>query len=195
MSDSPIQLLVAIFGSENDAMAAYKLLRDAHKDKVFQLTDVAVVTHNKDNKIRIHEAEDVGGGKGAVFGTIVGGVLGALAGPLGAVVIGGAAGALVGGIAAKVIDMGIPDDRLKEIGGSLLPGSSAVVVILEENWAEDVQQRLELQGARVVTERIKLDEAVAPAAESEAASDETEQASQSAASAGQDPAAGGDEAA
>jgi uncharacterized membrane protein len=154
MSDVPIELIVAAFQDEKGAEAAYKELKQAKKEHLIKIQDAAVIRRDAKNKLHIKDVHDMGGGKGAGIGAVLGGAIGLLAGP---VVLVGAAGALIGGLAAKMKDGGFPDSRLKQIGEGLLPGTSAIVAVIEHTWVADLEEALAEAGAQVMTESISAD--------------------------------------
>ena len=156
MSDVPVQLVVAAFQDENGADEALKELKQAKREKLIGIVDAAVIRRDENDKVHIKETEDVGGGKGAVAGGLFGAAIGLLGGPAG-VILAGATGALVGGLAAKKIDMGISNDRLKELGDGLKPGTSAIVAIIEHKWVAELEQELAEAGADVMTQALKAD--------------------------------------
>ncbi|RMF00960.1 MAG: DUF1269 domain-containing protein [Chloroflexi bacterium] len=156
MSEIPVQFILAAFNDEKTASDTLRTLKMAKWGRLIGIQNAAVVRRDEKNKIHIKEMGDPGGGKGATFGAIAGGIIGLLAGPAG-VVIGGAAGAAVGGITAKVVDSGIPNDRLKELGKALKPGTSAIVAIIEHKWVAELEQELAQAGADVMTEALKQD--------------------------------------
>lgn len=157
MSDVPVQLIVAAFNDEDAAKAAWKTLRNAKWSGIISIDNMARIRRDEKNKIHIKEQGDPGGGKGAAFGAVIGGVIGSIAGPLGAVVVGGAAGAVVGGITTKVMDSGIPDDRLKEIGEALKPGTSAIVAVIEHKWVAELEAELEDEATDVFVHGLAAD--------------------------------------
>lgn len=134
MSSQTIQILIATFPHVQDAERALEQVQQARANQGAEVIDAAVVRKDEHNKLRIHETEDVTGGRGATVGGILGGVLGLLAGP-GGLVVGAAVGAAVGGAAAKVWDTGIPHKRLEAIGAALEPGNAALVVLTEQGSA------------------------------------------------------------
>lgn len=154
MDGLKVELLVANFDDESAADAALSDLKKAKKDETLDFVDAAVIKRTEAKKIHIKETEDVSGGTGALFGTVIGAVIGGLAGPLGAVVVGGATGAIIGGLAGRMIDMGIPNQRLRDLAESLTPGTSAVVVVVDSNFVTAVEQRLEEANANVQRETI-----------------------------------------
>jgi uncharacterized membrane protein len=156
MSDVPLQIIVAAFQEEDAADEALKTLKEAKKEKLISIDNAAVIRKDDDGKLHIKETADMGGGKGAGVGVLVGGAIGLIGGPLG-VAVGGALGAAVGGITAKLYDGGFKDDRLREIGSSLTPGTSAIVAVIEHRWVADLERELAEEGADVMTAALAED--------------------------------------
>ena len=137
----PVRFLVAAFRDDISAEEALDQMKQLKRQKAVSYQAAAVISRDMDNKLKVQEAGDMGGGEGAGIGAILGGVIGLIAGPAG-VVAGAGAGALVGGLTAKIFDAGISNKRLEEIGEALLPGTSAVVVILEEAEVDGVTKEM-----------------------------------------------------
>ena len=140
MSDN-VHVMVAEFQNEQSAKAAYKELKDKKNLRLIHMEQSAVISKDEKGKLHIKETHDMGGGKGSGIGLLVGGAIGLLSGGVG-LVAAGAAGAVVGGLAAKLHDGGFKDDRLKEIGETLPTGSSALVVLVEEDELSEMRGHL-----------------------------------------------------
>ena len=154
MADVPIQIVVAAFNSHDGASQALDQLKKAQSGGLVKIDSVAVLTKDADGKLDIKEPTDWGGGRGAVVGGVTGAALGLLAGPVG---WGIGLGALVGGLAAKLRDSGFSDERLRQLGGSLKPSTSALVAVVEHRWVADLQKQLASAGADTLTEEIGAD--------------------------------------
>jgi uncharacterized membrane protein len=154
MADVPVEVVVAAFQDPNGASAALEQLKQAKKQGLIKIEDAAVLVKDADGKLRIKETGDMGGGKGAVIGGVVGGVIGLLAGPIGWAALGGA---VIGGLAAKMSDGGFSDARLKQIGASLKPNSSAIIAVIDHTWVAEVERQMQQAGADTVTEAISAD--------------------------------------
>jgi uncharacterized membrane protein len=155
MSDTPVELVVAAFTDEQGAERALEALKQAKKEKLIHIQDAAVITCDTNNKVHIKETADMRGGKGAGIGALVGGAVGLIFPP--AFLASAAVGAAVGGLGAKLHDAGFRDERLKELGASLKPGTSAIVAVIEHVWVDEIEQELAAQGAQMVREAIKED--------------------------------------
>ena len=135
MSKTPVDFVVAIFPTQNGADAA---LKQAQEDNLAGIQETAVLHKDEEHKVHIHEPEDMGGGKGAAIGAIVGGLIGLVTGP-GAVIV-GAAGAAIGGLTAKLHDTGFDNKDLAALAESLRPGKSAILATVEEQAVDQVAE-------------------------------------------------------
>jgi uncharacterized membrane protein len=150
----PVELIVAAFTDEAKAKQALEILKKLEKEDVIMLVNAAVMTKDEDGKVKLKETQDIDSKRGAVFGAIAGGLIGLLGGPAG-VIVGAAAGAATGGVAASRIDMGFPDDTLKEIQEALTPGSSAILALIQHEWVDRVVEEMEKYGASLFREALK----------------------------------------
>ncbi len=158
MSDNPVasasepkHLLIASYPDENRAAQVLAQLKEAKSAAGLGIEETAIVRKEDDGKLSIKEQNDVGVGTSAAAGGLIGGLLGGLLGR-------GTSGAIIGGLlgagAAKVIDAGIPDDRLKAIGAGLPLGSSVVAAIVPDSVLPAARTLLEGTGAAITVEPI-----------------------------------------
>lgn len=156
MSDTPLELIVSAFRTEDGADNALDEIVQAKKERLVRIHEAAVVRRDAAGKLHINERGDLSTGGGAASGAALGAVIGLFGGPIGAV-LGGAAGAAIGGIAARLIDSGIPDDRLRQIGAALQPGSSAIVAMIEHSWVGEIRGELQRAGGDVLAAAVTAD--------------------------------------
>jgi uncharacterized membrane protein len=154
MTEVPTQVILAAFKDEQGADAALKQLREAQKEHLIDLRNAAVLRRDQEGKLHISEPTDMGGGRGAAIGGLVGGLAGVLLGPVGWAALGGAA---IGGMAAKLHDSGFKDDRLRQLGESLEPGTSAILAVIDHIWVKELEEELQKAGADTVTEQLSAD--------------------------------------
>ena len=130
MSNEPT--LIAI--SFDEPLLAQELLlafaRLAKRSEI-DIEDAAIVAKDGDGKISLRQTRDVMPGQGAASGGWVGALVGIIGGPLG-VIAGGALGAAAGGLFAKLRDVGIDDDHMREMGERLSRDSAALFVLLND---------------------------------------------------------------
>lgn len=145
-------VLVAAFPNEEGGKQALHRLQDARKAGFIDFKDAAVLMRDaQSHKLQISETADKGFGKGAAIGGVAGAAVGILAGPVGWATLGGAA---VGGLAAKLKDGGFKDERLRQIGEKIPPGSSAMVAVVDHPRLQEVEKMLKEAGAEVATEMV-----------------------------------------
>jgi uncharacterized membrane protein len=169
----PTGVIIAAYNEKEAAFEAYEFLRDSRTVANLFYQVAAVVWRAEDGKLHIKEPDDKTTGAGIGVGAVLGGMLGTLAGPAG-IVLGASAGAAIGGLAASG-DSGIPDERLEEIGETLTPGTSALVVLLHESDVEETRQALVEQGGEVMVTSLDADLAEQLAAGADAASMENDE--------------------
>jgi len=154
MSDVPVQIVAAAFNSPDGAAKAVQNLKDARAAGLISIDNLAILTKDANGKLDVSEPTDWGGGKGAIVGGVAGAAVGLLAGPVGWAV---GLGALVGGLAAKLRDSGFSDERLRRLGESLKPNTSAIVAVVEHRWVAEVEKQLAEESADTLTQEIGSD--------------------------------------
>ena len=93
------------------------------------MSDAVVVQKDDAGKVRIHQTIDPTPGRSAMTGTIWGMLVGLLfGGPV--FLAAAAAGAGGGALMAKLIDLGLDDDWVKDVGRWLDPGTSALLILV-----------------------------------------------------------------
>jgi Protein of unknown function (DUF1269) len=125
------KILAATFTTSDGGTRAAGALAGSLPDK---LGNSAVLYVKPDGSPKFVEARDWGAGRGALLG----GAIGLIAGPLGVLAGGG-----IGALAAKLRDSGFKDDQLEQLGKSLSPNSSAVVVEIASDAIDTAKQVLE----------------------------------------------------
>ncbi len=158
MSDGPIQVVVATFQDEKAADKELQQLNLLQKVKAIKIVDVAALQRDERGNLHINEPSDWGWRKGAVAGGVVGAVVGLIAGSVGWATLGGAA---IGGLAAQLRDSGFNDSELRRMGEGLIPGSSALVALIEPGWVKQVAEEMAKVGADILTKDISADIAAA----------------------------------
>jgi len=138
MADQNRKILAASFATPDGGSRGGGALGGAFPDKV---GNVAVLHVKPDGTPKFTESKDWGAGRGALLG----GVIGIIGGPIGILAGGG-----VGALAAKLRDSGFKNDQLEQLGKSLGPNSSAVVVEIAADVVSTAEGLLKTLGAREV---------------------------------------------
>jgi uncharacterized membrane protein len=113
--------------SANDALDKLEW----NDDSYYWLDDVAEISVNKRGTYRVHstwaqDSSNVPGGIG--YGALVGGLIGSLLGPAGTAA-GAAMGGSMGGLIGSAVNLEFNDPVLDTFAASLLPDTSALVII------------------------------------------------------------------
>jgi uncharacterized membrane protein len=91
--------------------------------------------------VSVRDTRDIDVKKGRLLGAVTGGLIGLVGGPAG-VVVGALAGAGTGAVAGKRIDFGFSDKFLNGLQQHLQPGKSALVVLVEHEFAVPLAESL-----------------------------------------------------
>jgi uncharacterized membrane protein len=153
--ESARKILAASFTTPDGGSRAAGAIGGAMRDRI---GNTAVLFVKPDGKAKFVESKDWGAGRGALLG----GAIGILGGPLG-IVAGGAIGAAV----SKLRDSGFKNDQLEQLGTSLGPNNSAVVVEIAADAIDKAKELLEPLGAQQVVVE-DLDSSVAAIFDEEA---------------------------
>src|SRR5262245_8791205 len=134
--ESARNILAATFSTPDGGSRAAGAIGGSLPDKV---GNSAVLFVKPDGKAKFVESKDWGAGRGALLG----GAIGIIGGPLGIL-----AGGTIGALTAKLRDSGFKNDQLEQLGKSLGPNSSAVVVEIASDAVETAKELLEPLGAK-----------------------------------------------
>lgn len=156
MTHDAIYVVIAVFDTQTGAEAARKALKASRDEELIGIR--ASIAVHKDEAGQIHYKDTaLTAGKGAVEGAILGAAAGILTG--GATLALGAAGALAGGlIGKKKQGEGVADQRLNQLAASLVPGSSALAVVMDPGWRVVVEKELQQgMGASLFTADVPVE--------------------------------------
>ena len=147
-------LVVIAFEEEHKAFEMRAELVKLQKEYLLKMEDAVVVTKDKENKVKLHQAVNL-----TATGAVGGGFWGALIGmiflnPL----LGAAVGAGAGALSGKLADIGIDDKFMKELGASFQPGASALCVLVKEATPDKVLAKLKGYGGKVLQTSLSKEE-------------------------------------
>jgi len=139
-------LIVVAYDDEHKAEEVRLQLIKMQQEYLVDLEDAVVATRDNEGKVKLHQIHNL-----TAAGALGGGFWGALIGliflsPFLGFVIGAAAGAVGGALS----DVGINDDFMKQLAGTLTPGSSALFVLVRKMTPDKVLEKLQGTGGKVL---------------------------------------------
>lgn len=137
-----LELVARVFEDTEGASSALEFLRDLQKTQkhVIKVRNAAVLVKDAEGNTTLRElAEEKDTKRGRLLGAVAGGLVGMAAGPVGAV-IGAAVGFGAGSFATAKIDAGFSQAFLTGLLNRLKPGTSALVVLVEDEWMEPLSE-------------------------------------------------------
>ena len=146
-------LVVIGFDEEEKAFELRAELAKMQKEYLIEMEDVVVVTKNEKGNAKLHQAVNL-----TAAGAVGGGFWGMLIGmiflnPL----LGAAVGAGAGALSGKLSDIGIDDNFIKELSGTLQPGNSALFVLVRKATPDKVIERLKGFKGKVLKTSLSID--------------------------------------
>jgi uncharacterized membrane protein len=121
-------------------------LGEARKAHLIEIEDLVLVEHRSGGQVKLHQPSLAR--SGAAGGAIWGGLIGML---FLAPMVGMAIGAAAGGATGAMVDNGIDDDFMKDLGGKLPPGGAALVVLVGEMVTDRLLSEVRIPGEVVQT--------------------------------------------
>ena len=136
-------LVYAVYDGQDTATQVFNTMKSAQNSTGERIESYAVVSKDLKGKVKVRDQRKRDAGAGA----IVGGVIGLLGGPIG-VAAGATAGGAVGYLTGDAV--GISRDEVESMKASLVPDTSALVVLLDDQWVQAVERDLRQAQARDV---------------------------------------------
>lgn len=135
-------------------------LRAMEQAYVLDLEDAVIVVRDRNGKVHLKQCVDVFGGvttHGVALGMLWGGLIGLLfMNPL-AGLLGSIAGGAGGGTMTKAAneygllnDYGIPDNFIKGLGNTIVPGTSAIFLLIRNFDQEKLSARISKYGGTIL---------------------------------------------
>ncbi len=141
------ELIVIAYPEEDRAEKVMSVMLLLQKDEFVSLADAVCVSKDKNEKVRLQQSQHKTG-KGAAWGAAAGLIAGSIfLTPL----FGAGVGALIGGVVGRKVDLGLPDDFVRQVSAQLKPQSSALVLVVTSANKQVLLPQLQEQGGVVLS--------------------------------------------
>lgn len=137
----PQQIIGMSFDKVSRADEVLLNLVHLQQEGQISLADAVVVSKSDDGQVHIRQTVDPSPKTGALSGSMWGLLIGLLFGPAGPI-IGAVAGAGTGALAAKLVDIGLDDGWIKQVGAWLDPATSALLLLVADDVRPSVVTEL-----------------------------------------------------
>jgi uncharacterized membrane protein len=147
------ELIVIAYPEEDRAEKVMNVMLSLQKDEFVSLADAVCVRKDKNEKVHLHQSQHKTG-KGAAWGAAAGLIAGSIfLTPL----FGVGVGALIGGVVGRKVDIGLPDDFVRQVSAQLKPQSSALVLVVTSANKQVLLPQLQEQGGVVLSSTLDLE--------------------------------------
>ena len=148
-----LELMVWTFNEKDAAQRAFEKVQELCKQYELDVLNTTVMEKNTKGEIQIHEDKKIPSKRRVALGIALGGLAGLVIGPL-AFAAGAIAGAVAGKKSAKKIEVGFSEEKLRKLNESLVPGGSALLLIVEHRWFNTLQLEMADSGGQLIYERL-----------------------------------------
>ena len=146
-------LIVLAFDNPTGAFQLRDRLIKLQKQHIITLEDAAVVVRQEDGKVKVKQVTSLAGA-GALGGAFWGMLIGLL---FWMPWLGLAIGAVTGALAGKFSDIGVDDAFIKEVGGAIEPGHSALFLLVRDATADRLMEQITEFDAKVLQTSLSLE--------------------------------------
>lgn len=156
------ELVVIGFDTPHEADRVLTELSRLRKEYLIDLEDAVVAIRDPDGDVRIKQSINlvgIGAAQGGLSGALWGSLVGLLfLNPLIGFAVGGAIGAGSGALSGSMVDYGIDDNLIKQIGQTLQPDTSALFLLIRKVQPEKVLSELSGFSGRVIRSSLSPDQ-------------------------------------
>ena len=156
------ELVVIGFDTPHEADRVLTELARLRKEYLIDLEDAVVAIRDPDGDVRIKQSINlvgIGAAQGGLSGALWGSLVGLLfLNPLIGFAVGGAIGAGSGALSGSMVDYGIDDNLIKQIGQTLQPDTSALFLLIRKVQPEKVLAELSGFKGRVIRSSLSPDQ-------------------------------------
>jgi uncharacterized membrane protein len=148
-----LELMVWVFEGKDLAQHTFKRVQELSKQYAMEVLNATILEKDKNGDSHAHEVKKVPSKRKVALGIALGGLAGLVIGPV-ALVAGAIAGGAAGKKSASKIEVGFSKDKLQKLNEALVPGGSALVLLVEHRWFSMLQLGLAESGGQLIYERL-----------------------------------------
>jgi uncharacterized membrane protein len=139
-------LIAVAYPDRETAEKVRQRLAQLTLEHTLELEDAVIVDRDENGKVKLHQAHNPAA-RGAAGGALWGGLIGMLfLVPLFGMLVGAAAG----GSSGALMDVGINDQFMKDLGTKLQPGGAALIVLVRKVTPDKVLPEISQYGGEVI---------------------------------------------
>jgi uncharacterized membrane protein len=139
-------LIAVAYPDKNTAESVRDRLLRLTAEHVIELEDAVIVDRDENGKVKLHQVQSPAA-RGAMGGALWGGLIGLLfLAPL----LGMAIGAAAGGASGAMVDAGVNDNFMKDLGQKLPTGGAALIVLVRKMTPDKVLPQISQYGGEVL---------------------------------------------
>lgn len=147
-------LVVFAFDKEAGAQQTLQEVERLQKENLIKVDDAAIAVRHAGGKVKVKQIHSLAG-EGALGGAFWGMLFGLL---FFAPFLGMAIGAATGTLFGKVADYGINDQFIHEVGEAIMPGHSALFLLVSDVQTDKVIDALKPYGGKVIHTSLSKEE-------------------------------------
>ena len=140
-AEPEMELVIRVYDEPGRAEEALEFVQELHNQRTLRIRNAAILARDGAGAVTVRDTRDIDPKKGRLLGAITGGLIGLVGGPAG-VVVGALTGAGTGAVAGRYVDFGFSDKFLTRLQEHLKPGKSALVVLVEHEFAVKLSESL-----------------------------------------------------
>ena len=150
---SDLELMVWVYEGKDLAQHTYQKVKELCKQYAMEVLNATIIEKDQNGNAHLQEIKKVPTKRKVTLGIALGGLAGLMIGPV-ALVAGAIAGASAGKKSAGKIEVGFSKDKLQKLNECLVPGGSALVLLVEHRWFNTLQLGLADSGGQLIYERL-----------------------------------------
>jgi uncharacterized membrane protein len=125
--------MVWVFEGKDLAEHALDTVQEIRKQYSLDVLNATILKKDKNGTVQVHEQKKIPSRQKVALGIALGGLAGLVIGPV-ALVAGAIAGAAAGKKLVKKVEVGFSEEKLRKLDERLVPGGSALVLLVEHRW-------------------------------------------------------------